>query len=237
MTMLEKFANKTNMFKTEGVDHIRISPFAETKIGKITSKDWRHRFFVPHIGEFTSPVCFANWLCTGDDEARHNVHYKFNETVKGYLQFVLYAKFYQLCAMKGILKREMKELPFIIYKQHASGVKEFDRWKEYPLIIKDMINHILDENKGTKVAYPWEEKFPGLEEKIQERIKAMVGDSSKNSEEESSKKKGKSKEKSIDEQIEELITDNGPVEEVASEEEQGDITEEDSPSEEDYQAG
>jgi len=90
MSMLERFVNK---FKNEGVDHIRISPFADTKLGKITSKDWRHRFFVPHMGEFTSPVCFANWICTGDDDARHNVQFRFNETVKGYLQFVLYGKF------------------------------------------------------------------------------------------------------------------------------------------------
>ena len=173
MSMLERFVNK---FKNEGVDHIRISPFADTKLGKITSKDWRHRFFVPHMGEFTSPVCFANWICTGDDDARHNVQFRFNETVKGYLQFVLYGKFYQMCAMKGIIKREMKELPFVVYKQHASGIKEFDRWKEYPIEIKNMIDHILDDDRGPKTAYPWEENHPGLEQRIQDQIKKMVGE-------------------------------------------------------------
>lgn len=173
MSMLERFVNK---FKNEGVDHIRISPFADTKLGKITSKDWRHRFFVPHMGEFTSPVCFANWICTGDDDARHNVQFRFNETVKGYLQFVLYGKFYQMCAMKGIIKREMKDLPFVVYKQHASGIKEFDRWKEYPIEIKNMINHILDDDRGPKTAYPWEENHPGLEQRIQDQIKKMVGE-------------------------------------------------------------
>lgn len=173
MSMLERFVNK---FKNEGVDHIRISPFADTKLGKITSKDWRHRFFVPHMGEFTSPVCFANWICTGDDDARHNVQFRFNETVKGYLQFVLYGKFYQMCAMKGILKREMQDLPFVAYKQHASGIKEFDRWKEYPIEIKAMIDHILDDDRGPKMAYPWDENHPGLEQRIQEQIKKMVGD-------------------------------------------------------------
>lgn len=173
MSMLERFVNK---FKNEGVDHIRISPFADTKLGKITSKDWRHRFFVPHMGEFTSPVCFANWICTGDDDARHNVQFRFNETVKGYLQFVLYGKFYQMCAMKGIIKREMKDLPFVVYKQHASGIKEFDRWKEYPIEIKNMIDHILDDDRGPKTAYPWEENHPGLEQRIQDQIKKMVGE-------------------------------------------------------------
>lgn len=173
MSMLDRFVNK---FKKEGVDHIRIHPFAETKIGKITSKDWRQRFFVPHIGEFTSPVCFANWLCTGNDDARHNPNFRFNQTVKGYLQFVLYGKYYQLCSMKSTLAREMKDLPFIAYKQHQSGVKEFDRWKEYPAEIKDMIDHILDPNRGAKTPYNWEEKHPGLEARIKDMITAMVAE-------------------------------------------------------------
>jgi len=81
-----------------------------------------------------------------------------------------------MCAMKGILKREMQDLPFIAYKQHASGIKEFDRWKEYPTVLKDMIEHILDDERGPKMAYPWDENHPGLEQRIQEQIKKMVGD-------------------------------------------------------------
>ena len=76
--------------------------------------------------------------------------------------------------MRGVLKKEMKDLPFVSYKQHKSGVKEFDRWKEYPVEIKSMIDHILDEARGPKVPYPWEEKFPGLKDRISQRIKAMT---------------------------------------------------------------
>lgn len=173
MTMLERFVNK---FKKEGVDHIRIHPHAETTIGKITSKDWRQRFFVPHVGEFTSPVCFANWICTGDDEARHNPHFRFNKTVRGYLHFVLYAKFFQLAAMRSVLKKEMKDLPFVVYKLHLSGIKEFDRWKDYPTEIKKMIEHVLDPKRGPKVPYDWETNFPGLENRVNNLILEMVGE-------------------------------------------------------------
>lgn len=172
-SMLERFVNK---FKAEGVDHIRIHPFADTHLGKILSKDWRHKFFVPHVGEFTSPTCFANWICTGNDDARHNTQFRVNTTVKGYLSFVLYAKYYQLCSMRNMLAREMQNLPFVAYKTHQSGVKEFDRWKEYPSEIRDMIDHILDENRGPKVPYNWEERHPGLVQRIQDLIKEMVGE-------------------------------------------------------------
>lgn len=171
MTMLERFVNK---FKKEGVDHIRIHPHAETILGRAVSKDWRHRFFIPHVGEFTSPVCFANWLCTGDDEARHDPKFRFATTVKGYQQFVLYGKFYQLCAMRNLLKREMKDLPFVSYKLHQSGVKEFDRWKDYPIEIKEMISHVLDPQRGPKKPYDWS-AYPGIEERVKQMIAEIVG--------------------------------------------------------------
>jgi hypothetical protein len=171
--MLERFVNR---FKADGVDHIRISPQGETKLGRYLSKDWRYTFFVPDMGEFTSPVCFANWLCTGDEDARHNVQFRVNESVVGYLQFVLYGKFYQLSAMKGLLFKEMKNLPFAVYKLHGSGVKEFDRWKEYPSEVKLMIEHILDDKRGPKTPYDWHGIYPGIEDRIGGIIREMVGE-------------------------------------------------------------
>jgi len=169
--IIKKFVNK---FKKEGEDHIRISPFAETTLGKVLSPDWRKKFFIPHVGEFLTPQCFANWLVTGDDEARHDTNIRPAVHVKEYSGFVLYAKFYQLCSMKTLLEKEMKELPFAMYKVHTSGVKEFHRWKEYPSEVKEMIQHILNAEKGPKAAYPWEEKYPGLLAKIDEQIKVIA---------------------------------------------------------------
>lgn len=163
-----------NKFRTEGEDHIRISPFAATTLGKILSPDWRKKFFIPHVGEFLTPQCFANWLITGDDEARHDVNLRPSSHVREYSGFVLFAKFYQLCSMKTLLQKEKKDLPFAMYKVHTSGVKEFHRWKDYPIEIKDMMDHVLDPARGPKAEYPWEEKHPGLVAKIQAHIAAIA---------------------------------------------------------------
>lgn len=171
-SIIKQFANKS--FKKEGEDHIRISPFAETNLGKLLSPDWRKKFFIPHVGEFLSPNCFANWIVTGDDEARHNPAFRAPVAVKGYRNFVLYAKFYQLCSMRAILEKEQKDLPFAMYKVHTSGVKEFDRWKEYPSEVKEMLAHVVDPARGPKVPYDWEGKFPNLLEKINSMIEKIA---------------------------------------------------------------
>lgn len=154
MSIFETFVNK---MRKEGVDHIRVSVVAETQLGKVCAHDWRKRFFVPRVGDFLSPTCFANWLVTGDEEARHDPKYKVKKNVRGYHRYVLFAKFYQLCSMRGMLEREMKDLPFVAYKIHQSGVKEFDRWKDYPTTVKDMVKHVIDDQRGPKVAYPFEQ--------------------------------------------------------------------------------
>lgn len=212
--MLEKFVNK---FKTEGVDHVRIHPFAETRLGKICSQDWRFTFFIPHMGEFTSPVCFANWLATGDEEARHNVRYRCEVSVKGYLQYVLFAKYYQLCGMRNTINKEKEQLslPFVAYKIHTNGLKEFDRWKEYPSVIKEMIDHILDPELGPKTDYPWEDKFPGLVGRIDSLVSKIVGERPEQSEEKMPKK-GKRKtaevtENQSEEIAEEVVTSEAEV--------------------------
>lgn len=155
MSIFESFVNK---LRKDGVDHIRISIVADTQLGKVCSAEWRKRFFIPRVGEFLSPTCFANWLVTGDEEARHDPRYKVKRNVRGYHKFVLYAKFYQLCSMRGTLIREMADLPFVMYKVHQSGIKEFDRWKEYPQTVKDMVKHIIDEERGPKVPFPFDEE-------------------------------------------------------------------------------
>ena len=168
MSIIEKFLTK---MKQDGVDHIRIMPYAATQIGRISSQDWRKVFFVPQLGEFTSATCFANWISTGDEDARHDPKYRCNETIRGYRNFVLYAKFYQLCSMRSALEAHMKDLPFVAYKQHDSGIKEFDRWKEYPAEIKSMIQHIIDPERGPRTPYPFD---PALLQQVNARIAMFV---------------------------------------------------------------
>lgn len=169
--IIKKFVNK---FREDGGDHIRISPFAETTLGKVLSPDWRKKFFIPHVGEFLTPQCFANWLVTGNDDARHDINIRPSTHIKDYSNFVLYSKYYQLCSMKTLLEKEYKDLPFAMYKVHTTGVKEHHRWKEYPLEVKEMVEHILDPERGSKTPYPWDKKYPGLAERVNEHIKEIV---------------------------------------------------------------
>jgi len=168
MSIIEKFLTK---MKQDGVDHIRIMPYAETMIGRISSQEWRKVFFIPQLGEFTSATCFANWISTGDKQARHDPKYRCTSTIRGYRNFVLYAKFYQLCSMRSALEAHMKDLPFVVYKQHESGIKELDRWTDYPSEIKSMIQHIIDPERGPKTPYPFDEK---LLQQVQARIAMFV---------------------------------------------------------------
>lgn len=168
MSIIEKFLTK---MKQDGVDHVRISPYGETRIGQLASADWRKVFFIPHVGEFTSATCFANWLSTGDEEARHNPRYRCQVTVRGYRNFVLYAKFYQLCSLRSELTKEMLDLPFASYKQHGSGIKEHDRWTDYPIQVKEMIHHVIDPERGPKTPFPFD---PEVIKRVQDRIALFV---------------------------------------------------------------
>lgn len=158
-------------FKKDGVDHIRIGLSAETQLGKMCSVEWRRRFFIPRVGEFQSPQCFANWLVTGDEAARHDPKYRVKHAVRGYHKYQLYAKYYQLCSLTGRLREEMKSLPFAAYKIHGSGIKEHDRWSEYPVKVKEMIEHILDPARGPKTPFPFEDDVC---QSVDEMIKLIV---------------------------------------------------------------
>lgn len=177
-SVMEKFVSS---FKKDGVDHVRVGLGGETKLGRMCSPDWRRRFFIPLVGEFLSPQCFANWLVTGDEAARHDPKYRVKAAVRGYHGYLMYAKFYQLCSLTAQLRNEMLNLPFVSYKIHSSGIKEFDRWKEYPAKVKEMVEHIIDPERGPKTPFPFDEK---LKETIDSMIKAIVKASTADEEEE-----------------------------------------------------
>ena len=94
-SVMEKFVSS---FKKDGIDHIRVGLGGDTKLGRMCAADWRRRFFIPLVGEFLSPQCFANWLVTGDEAARHDPKYRVKNAVRGYHGYVLYGKFYN-CAV------------------------------------------------------------------------------------------------------------------------------------------
>lgn len=172
MSIIEKFVNK---LKRDGVDHIRIARDALTPVGRAAAQDLRKSFFIPQIGRFVNPICFANWLHTGNEDARDDLSMRTRMPLSDFREFVLYGKFYQLCSMRDMLVREMKDLPMVAYHQFPNGVREINRWKEYQSEVRAMIDHIVDPERGPKAPYPWDEKYPGLTEKINQRIMDMTG--------------------------------------------------------------
>ena len=61
------------------------------------------------------------------------------------------------------------------YSQYSSGVHEMDRWKEYGIEVKGMIEHIVDPERGPKVPYPWEENFPGILKMVNDHVFQITG--------------------------------------------------------------
>lgn len=148
--------------RQDGIDHVNISTQGETDLGKICSPDWRKKFYVPHMGDFISARAFANWMVSGgDEELRHNSgFYKTRVPVEDFRKLLVFGKYYQLCSMRSnvISQGELVNLPWVMYKRHSSGIREFDRWSNYTAQIKPMIEDILTEvNHGR---YNWSEHAP-----------------------------------------------------------------------------
>ena len=172
--MNEVLAPFINKYKHDGVDHIRISPFADTDLGKILSPDWRKKFFIPALGEFLSPECFANWITTGNEEARFDHRVNPERSIPNYNSYVLYAKFFQLCRMKTGLIKPHIDLPFVRYNVLTSGLRQYSNWESYADEVRKMVDHINDPERGTKVPYPIESVYPDVKMNIENNIKAIL---------------------------------------------------------------
>lgn len=163
-SIMDKFVNK---FKKDGVDHVRVALNGDTAVGRMSALEYRKTFFIPNMGSFLTPICFANWMATGDDDARHDPTYRVSKTIQGYLHYVMYAKYWQMVALREKLRPEMKQLPFVSYRVYENGIREFDRWKEYAVVIKNMIEHVLDPERGPKVPFEFPE---GVVNTVENRI-------------------------------------------------------------------
>lgn len=137
-------------FNRDGVDHVNVSAYtaySDTEIGKIASPDWRKTFFVPHVGDFITPRAFANWMVSGGKEhLRHSTGiYRTTVPLSHFRTLLLFAKYYQLCGMRAALMtaQNLTNLPWVMYKKHISGVREYDRWDQYPAEVKEMVKYII----------------------------------------------------------------------------------------------
>jgi len=140
-------------FRQDGNDHVLVSPFAGTQLGKYASMTWRKKFFFPMLGEFVSPLAFMAWLATGDEMQRHaNQPARLPSMPKDeylkYLRAGYLAKWYQLASMHGALVKQFKssdtdllELPWVEYKIHVNGLKEFPQSQLNAEVLKKLVRH------------------------------------------------------------------------------------------------
>lgn len=206
--------------KIDGQDHIRIAFTAETHLGKILAPKWVRKFFVPELGTFRTPACFANWLVSGDEAARHDTRFPLKERGRHYRDFILYGKYHQLCKMRAELLNEFVDLPFFMYQVYGTGVREYDSWADYAPAIKEMVRHIID--NGNKVAFPWDTHFPGLTNRVESAIAKIAGSFTPDVADKGKKKKKKKAKKEV---LGTFVTsmndtseeDSGPTEETVQE--------------------
>lgn len=157
-----KTAMKKITMRADGVDHLWVSPFATSQLGKIVSMKWRKKFFIPMLGEFVSPDAFCSWLFTGEESERQNPAAKIPQLSKEEFKLartaMFFAKYHQLTALKPALIKECKaeegkksvlELPWFEYKLHLSGIKEQNQDTKRVSIVKDMVIHLIKNGSKT----------------------------------------------------------------------------------------
>lgn len=163
--------------RRDGIDHLNISAMAETDLGKIVSPDWRKKFYVPHMGDFINARAFANWMVSGGDEdLRHNTgFYKTSVPVEDFRKLLVFAKYYQMCSMRTSIcnSKDLFDLPWVMYKRHVSGVREFDRWQNYTSIIKPMVEDVAN-NPGGR--FDWVNLQPDILDCVNDYLERITGE-------------------------------------------------------------
>lgn len=166
-------------FIHDGKDHVNIFTHGETNVGKVAFPEWRRKFYIPHLGEFASPRAFANWCVSGGQEEYRRqtgyVEYRV-ENIREFRMLMLYAKFFQLTSLRSSLidEKHLLDVPWLMYKKHLTGVKEHNKWEEYPKIAKAYVDHIV--NHGNHVKFNFEAVIPGLTEVVNKYLRAFIGE-------------------------------------------------------------
>lgn len=174
--------NKITM-KKDGGDHIWVSPFGSTQLGKLVALKWRKKFFIPQLGEFISPDSFVAWMFSGDESQRQNPSAKIpqlsKEEFKLARQALFFGKYHQLTALKPALVKECSaiegnkpaiELPWFEYKLHLSGIKEHHADTKRVSIVKDMVAHLI--RNGSKAYFKNEDfDYVAVRQQVMDYVK------------------------------------------------------------------
>lgn len=163
----------------DGKDHVNVSAYGASESGRLAFPEWRRTFYIPHLGEFASARAFANWCVSGGKEElrRHTGFYEYRvENIREFRTLMLYAKFFQLTALRASLTKEenLHGVPWMMYKKHLTGVREHHRWEEYPGIVKAFVIHIV--KNGNQAKFDFESVLPGVTEIVNRHIRAFAGE-------------------------------------------------------------
>lgn len=140
---LKKLLQKNpNIFKEEGVDHIRLSPYSNTNIGKWLSPEYNKKITLPVLGEFSSVRNFWVWLTTeGHPDQIRSINpknlekwlrentLKKGKSLKYFTILIGYAKYQQLLKYKPEL--EDLDLPLLVYtetKERFRATVSYETW-------------------------------------------------------------------------------------------------------------
>ena len=168
----------SKLISKDGFDHVWLSPFAATTVGKVASMKWRRMFFIPDFGKFATPESFVAWLLTGDESQRMNMAARIPSVPKNKVRLVkqasLFAKYNQIVTLRSKIK-EQKDLetlftvPWMEYKLHTTGIKEYVVDASRAETIKAMVKHVMQ--NGPKEPFLFD-KFDYAE--VKETIMAEV---------------------------------------------------------------
>lgn len=166
--------------KNDGIDHINISPRGETELGRVLFLDWQRRFHVPGMGSFQTARSFANWMVSGgDDEHRGGGvdarYFRSAAPITSVNMLMVFGKYFQLRAVRQTLEthQNLLDLPWVGYRKHPTGVREYDRWADYGAIIKGFVEELVD---NAEVTHDWAVYDPDILEVVNFYLKKIAGD-------------------------------------------------------------
>lgn len=136
------FSKNPNLYKQDGADHVRISPYGKTELGKWLSPEYSRKVTIPHLGEFASVRNLWIWLTTeGHPDQIRSVNpkdlerwVKTTKVKKGsslpyFTELIGYAKYQQLVQHKP--KLEDSTFPLLVYQESKEGFRTsmpYEQW-------------------------------------------------------------------------------------------------------------
>lgn len=167
-----------NIIRVDGEDHVNIAASGRTEMGRLISVEWCKRFFVPHLGGFSSARAFANYMISGgDDKLRESTKfYKTDVPASTVRKLMVFGKYYQLLSLRNtmIANSDAMSLPWVSYRQYDSGVREHDRWEGYGTLIKRFVDSVI--SNPPKHRYDWAGLDPEVLEEVNYCLSVIVGD-------------------------------------------------------------